>query len=126
MTGSPRFRHLDDTPWQECRSQQHGDRTASVWEKWLAFSPEYLSLYARWDPGMMVHAHGHNSNHVVFVIEGEMGCGDVRCPAANSMCVGGFGSIAMKTSLALRCGSSQAALQACQAARKRWPSPKPV
>ena len=54
---------------------------ASVREKWLDFSPEFLSLYAKWDPGMIVQPHGHNSNHVVFVLEGEMTCGDVRCPA---------------------------------------------
>ena len=79
--GSPRFRHLDGEKWQEVRRQQHGDHTASVWEKWLEFSPRYLSLYAKWDPGMIVQPHGHNSDHVVFVIEGEMTCGDVRCPA---------------------------------------------
>lgn len=80
MTG-PRFTHVDDDlPWQEVRRQQHpGGRVASVREKWFEFSPQYLSLYARWDPGMMVHAHGHNSDHVVFVVEGEMTCGDVRC-----------------------------------------------
>jgi hypothetical protein len=79
--GSPRFRHLDGEKWQEVRRQQHGDHTASVWEKWLEFSSRYLSLYAKWDPGMIVQPHGHNSDHVVFVIEGEMTCGDVRCPA---------------------------------------------
>jgi hypothetical protein len=81
MAGSPRFTHLDDHTWQECRRQQHGDHTASVWERWLEFSPRYLSLYARWDPGMIVQPHGHNSDHVVFVLEGEMTCGDVSCPA---------------------------------------------
>jgi hypothetical protein len=82
MSGdSPRFRRLDDCTWQECRRQQHGDHTASVWEKWLEFSPRYLSLYARWDPGMIVQPHGHNSDHLVFVIEGDMHCGDVHCPA---------------------------------------------
>ncbi|MBV8950118.1 MAG: hypothetical protein JOZ99_04530 [Actinobacteria bacterium] len=30
---------------------------------------------------MIVHAHGHNSDHVVFVIDGDMTCGDVRCTA---------------------------------------------
>lgn len=79
--GQPRFTHLDDLPWQEVRKQRHGDRTASVREKWMEFSPKYLSLYAAWDPGMIVHAHGHFSNHVVFVISGEMRCGDVQCPA---------------------------------------------
>jgi hypothetical protein len=79
MTGGPRFSHLDETPWQEVRRQQHGDRVVSVRERWLDFSPRFLSLYARWDPGMIVHAHGHRSDHVVFVLEGEMTCGDVRC-----------------------------------------------
>src|SRR3954468_16132985 len=30
---------------------------------------------------MIVQPHGHNSDHVVFVLEGEMTCGDVACPA---------------------------------------------
>jgi hypothetical protein len=80
MTGGPRITHLDDFGWQEVRSQQHGDRVANVCEKWVDFSPRFLSLYAKWDPGMMVHAHGHNSDHVVFVLEGDMMCGDVHCP----------------------------------------------
>ena len=41
---SPRFRHLDDLQWQEVRRQQHGDHTASVWEKWPEFSDRYLSV----------------------------------------------------------------------------------
>jgi hypothetical protein len=81
MTGSPRFAHLDDVPWQEVRRQQHGDHTASVREKWLDFTERFLSLYARWDPGMIVQPHGHDSDHVVFVLEGEMMCGDVVCRA---------------------------------------------
>jgi hypothetical protein len=80
MAGSPRFSRLDELPWQEVRRQQHGDRVASVREKWLEFSPNYLSLFAEWDPGMIVQAHGHNSDHVVFVVSGDMTCGDVHCP----------------------------------------------
>ena len=85
MPGGPRIRHLDDFSWQEVRRQQHGDRTASVREKWLDFSPRFLSLYADWDPGMIVQPHGHNSDHVVFVVAGEMTCGDVRCPAGTHL-----------------------------------------
>lgn len=81
MAGGPRFRHVDDVSEEEVRRQRHGDREASVRERWLEFSPRYLSLHARWDPGMMVHAHGHRSDHVIFVLEGEMTCGDVHCPA---------------------------------------------
>ena len=79
MTGGPRFTNLDETKWQEVRRMRQGDRIMSVREKWLDFSPRFLSLYAKWDPGMIVQPHGHNSNHVVFVLEGEMACGDVVC-----------------------------------------------
>ena len=79
MAGGPRFSHVEDEAWQVVRQLKRGDDVLSVREKWLDFGPQFLSLYARWDPGMMVQPHGHNSNHVVFVLEGEMSCGDVRC-----------------------------------------------
>ena len=81
--GGARFTSIDDPSigWQEVRRQRRGDRTTSVKEKWLEFSERYLSLYARWDPGMIVHAHGHESDHVVFVAEGSMSCGEVTCRA---------------------------------------------
>ena len=86
MGPEPIFRHLDDpeVPWQQVRRQQNRDGSeSSVWEKWLAFStdPLYLSLYARYDPGMIVRRHGHRSPHVVFVLEGELVVGDRSCPA---------------------------------------------
>jgi hypothetical protein len=82
----PTFHHLDDddVPWRQVRSVRSADgSTASVWEKWLALSaaPRYLSVYARWDPGMVVRRHGHYSPYVLFVIEGELWCGDRFCPA---------------------------------------------
>jgi hypothetical protein len=83
----PIFRHLDDdkeVPWQHVRTQKNADgSTSSVWEKWFAFSPDpqYLTLYARYEPGMIVRRHGHYGPHIVFVIEGEIWCGDRLCPA---------------------------------------------
>jgi hypothetical protein len=82
----PTFRSLEDpdAPWQQVKRIRRADGTeASVWEKWLAFSPEpaYLSLYAKWDPGMVIRRHGHYSPHVLFVIHGEMWCGERHCPA---------------------------------------------
>lgn len=82
----PVFRHLDDTDvrWQQVKRQRNSDGTeSSVWEKWLSFSPDpqYLSLYARYDPGMIVRRHGHFSPHVVFVIDGDLWCGGRHCPA---------------------------------------------
>ncbi len=82
----PTFRHLGDpdVPFVQVKAIRRADgTTASVWEKWLAFSadPPYLSLYARYDPGMVVRRHGHHSPHVVFVLEGDLDCGGRPCPA---------------------------------------------
>ena len=81
----PTFSHISDpeVPWQPVKAQRNADGTESyVYEKWLAFSsdPPYLSLYARYDPHMVVRRHGHLSPHVVFVMSGEIHCGDRLCP----------------------------------------------
>lgn len=85
-TPQPTFRHLEDdeVPWQRVKAIRTADGTeSSVWEKWLAFSemPPYLTLYARYDPGMIVRRHGHHCPHVVFVLEGSLTIGDRMCPA---------------------------------------------
>jgi hypothetical protein len=82
----PTFRHLDDAdvPWLAVKEQRNADGSvAQVREKWLAFSPDpqYLTVYARYDPGMVVRRHGHFSPHVVFVLEGSATFGDRECPA---------------------------------------------
>ena len=82
----PIFRHLDDADmgWRAVKAQQNADGSVShVWEKWFAFSPDpqYLSLYAKYDPGMIVRRHGHFSPHIVFVLEGDVWFGDRHCPA---------------------------------------------
>ena len=76
-----RFRHADEEMWQKVRAVEVEGRPTYVHEKWLDFTPGFLSLYAKWDPGMMIHKHGHNSDHVIFVIEGDMMCGDVHYTA---------------------------------------------
>ena len=82
---NPIFRHLDDAdvPWQAVKSQRNADGTEShVWEKWLAFSPDpqYLTIYAKYDQGMIVRRHGHFSSHIVFMLEGDATFGDHHCP----------------------------------------------
>ena len=82
----PTFRHLDDLDmgWQQVKSIRRSDgTTASVWEKWLAFSPDPHT--SRCTPGGIrawsIRRHGHFSPHVIFVISGDMWCGDRHCPA---------------------------------------------
>ena len=86
----PTIRRFDDpeVPWQKVKAQRNADGSVShVHEKWFAFSnePPYLSLYARYDPGMVVRRHGHFSPHIVFVIEGDLLCGDEPCPAGTHL-----------------------------------------
>lgn len=79
---APTFRHIDDVPWQKVRAQQNADGVeVFVHEKWMSYSsdPQYLSLYAKYDPGMIVRRHGHYSPHVVFILEGEATFGDQVC-----------------------------------------------
>ena len=76
--------HVDDVKWQEVKTQQHGNRRVSVWEKYLEWTPDLMVLYARYDPGMLIERHGHMSDHIVYVLEGEITVGDARCqPGTN-------------------------------------------
>ena len=80
-----RIRNIDELDWQEVKAQQHGDRRVSVWEKYLDWTPNLLVLYARYEPGMMTERHGHMSDHVVYVLEGEITIGDVVCRPGTSI-----------------------------------------
>jgi quercetin dioxygenase-like cupin family protein len=76
--------HIDDVPWQEVKAQQHGEQRVSIWEKYLEWTPGLMVLYARYDPGMLTERHGHRSDHIVYVLEGEITVGDVVCrPGTN-------------------------------------------
>jgi hypothetical protein len=76
---------LDEVPWREVKAQQHGDRRVSIWEKYLEWTPDLLVLYARYDPGMLVERHGHRSNHLVYVLEGQITVGEVVCPPGTNI-----------------------------------------
>jgi hypothetical protein len=79
-----RITRVDEVPWQEVKAQQHGDRRVSVWEKYLEWTPGLMVLYARYDPGMVIERHGHRSDHVVYVLEGQVTVGDEVCgPGTN-------------------------------------------
>ena len=73
------FRHIEEEQWFEVKAQMHGDKRVSVWEKYLEWTPERLCLYARYDPGMVIEKHSNMSDHVVYVLEGEITIGDKLC-----------------------------------------------
>ena len=75
------IRHIEDEKWYEVKAQMHGEKRVSIWEKYLEWTPKLLALYARYDPDMIVEKHGHMSDHIVFVLDGEVTVGDDVCRA---------------------------------------------
>jgi hypothetical protein len=77
-----RIVHLDELEPQQVRVQRHPDGSErSVWDRWFVLrkDPPFVSLHTRWDPGVVMHRHGHKGHHVVYVLSGGMSCGDVWC-----------------------------------------------
>jgi hypothetical protein len=73
------FRHVDDVPWQEGRAQQHGDRRVSVWNRLVEWGDAGAFVHTRYDPGLTLGEHGHNSNHMIFILKGSVTISDVEC-----------------------------------------------
>ncbi len=80
---SPRLAFVQeaDVPWQEVLAQRHGERRVSVHEKFLEWTPDRMVVLGRYDPGVVVERHGHKSDHLVYVLEGQLQVGERRCPA---------------------------------------------
>jgi len=71
--GGPKLVHLDDVPAEEMVRYRYGDgRTASIWEKWIEMSPNYIAFWNKWDPGAMSPHHSHTGDHVNFILAGEI------------------------------------------------------
>jgi hypothetical protein len=75
------FVHQDDVPWTEVLAQLHGARRVSVHEKFLEWTPRRMVVLGRYDPGVVIERHGHRSDHLVYVLDGDLVVGDRPCPA---------------------------------------------
>jgi hypothetical protein len=75
------FAHIDEVPWNEVVAQQHGDRRVSVHQKVLEWTPHRMVALTRYDPGMIIERHGHRSDNLVYVMEGDLTVGERPCPA---------------------------------------------
>jgi hypothetical protein len=75
------FVHIDDVSWTEVIAQMHGDRRVSVHEKFLEWNDRRMVVLGRYDPHVIIERHGHASDHLVYVLEGDLLVGDRQCPA---------------------------------------------
>ena len=73
------FVHVDDVEFTEVVTQLHGDRRASVYIKFLEWTPDRFVAYTRYDPGLTLERHGHSSDHLLFILEGELTVGERVC-----------------------------------------------
>jgi hypothetical protein len=73
------FVHVDDVPWTEVIAQLHGERRVSVHEKFLEWNAARMVVLGRYDPRVVIERHGHASDHLVYVLEGELRVGERRC-----------------------------------------------
>jgi hypothetical protein len=81
METEPRlaFVHVDDVPWTEVIAQLHGERRVSVHEKFLEWNARRMVVLGRYDPHVVIERHGHASDHLVYVLEGELLVGERHC-----------------------------------------------
>ena len=79
MTAELKFLHIDDFPALEVKAQMHGERRVGVHLRFLEQTPDRAFNYCRYDPGMTLEAHGHASDHAIFVVRGSLRVGDVEC-----------------------------------------------
>lgn len=74
------FVHESEVPWREVIAQQHGERRVSVHEKFLEWSRKMMVVLGRYDPHVVIERHGHKSDHLVYVLEGDLTIGERACP----------------------------------------------
>jgi hypothetical protein len=74
------FVNVADVPWNEVIAQLHGERRVSVHEKFLEWNARRMVVLGRYDPHVVIERHGHASDHLVYVLEGDLMVGDRHCP----------------------------------------------
>jgi hypothetical protein len=73
------FVRADDVAWTEVIAQLHGERRVSVHEKFLEWTAQRMVVLGRYDPHVVIERHGHASDHLVYVLQGELMVGERRC-----------------------------------------------
>jgi hypothetical protein len=66
----------------EGKAQLHGDRRVGAHLRFLEDTPTRVFMHCHYDPGMTIEAHGHASDHAIFVLNGSVTVGEVECGPA--------------------------------------------
>jgi hypothetical protein len=75
--------HIEDFAPVEVKAQVQGNQRAGIHLRFLEQTPTRVFIHCHYDPGMMIEAHGHASDHAIFVLSGSVRIGEVDCGAGN-------------------------------------------
>lgn len=77
------FVHAEEKDFVDVKAQMQGERRVAVWLKMLDLQPERALFHTRYDPGLVLERHGHQSHHYIFVIRGDIWFGEEHCRAGS-------------------------------------------
>lgn len=84
MYGGPKITRVEDVPAEEMFRFRLADGSiASIWERWIEMSPNYLAFWNRWDPGALTPRHGHRGDHSILILSGEIRSDEHVCAAGS-------------------------------------------
>ena len=75
-----RFVQVEEVPAQEVVAQMHDERRVGVHLKFLEWTKDRMVAFTYYDPGLILERHGHNSDALIFIIEGDVNVGGRPCP----------------------------------------------
>jgi hypothetical protein len=74
-----KFLHIDNFAPIEVKAQMQGPRRVGVHLRFLEKTPTRVFIHCHYDRGMTIEAHGHASDHAIFVLSGSVTIGAVEC-----------------------------------------------
>lgn len=74
------FVHTEDVAPVEVLAQKHGDTYVGARLRFLERNDSRMVAVCDYDPGLVVERHGHSSDHLLYVLSGDLMVGDHHCP----------------------------------------------
>ena len=53
--------------------------------RFLEWSPTRVLIYTEYDPDLVLEVHGHQSDHLIYILEGSVRIGDTDCRPGTSV-----------------------------------------
>lgn len=81
MAPGPKFIRLSDVRQVEVKAQMSAAGRAGIHLRFLEQAERRVFIHCKYDPGVIVEAHGHASDHALYVLAGSVAVGGEECGA---------------------------------------------